>query len=150
MSEKREILHNAFVIKKAYDSLWDDISEKYKLTRAEIDVIGFLANNPNLDTARNVVEYRMIAKSHVSKAVEQLIERGFLMSSKDSKDRRQIHLMLTEAAKSVADDIIRRQIKFTEKMISGISEEERRIYIKIAEKIARNASDIIEEKLDFE
>lgn len=147
MSEKREILHNAFVIKKAYDSLWDDISEKYKLTRAEIDVIGFLANNPNLDTARNVVEYRMIAKSHVSKAVEQLIERGFLMSSKDSKDRRQIHLMLTDAAKSAVEDIIQRQITFTEKMISGISEEERRMYIKISEKIAQNASGIMEDKI---
>lgn len=147
MSEKREILHNAFVIKKAYDSLWDDISEKYKLTRAEIDVIGFLANNPNLDTARNVVEYRMIAKSHVSKAVEQLIERGFLMSSKDSKDRRQIHLMLTDAAKSAVEDIIQRQIEFTEKMINGISEEERSFYLRISEKIAQNASGIMEDKI---
>ncbi|MGN1410509.1 MAG: MarR family winged helix-turn-helix transcriptional regulator [Eubacteriales bacterium] len=147
MSEKREILHNAFVIKKAYDSLWDDISEKYKLTRAEIDVIGFLANNPNLDTARNVVEYRMIAKSHVSKAVEQLIERGFLMSSKDSKDRRQIHLMLTDAAKSAVEDIIQRQIAFTEKMINGISEEERSFYLRISEKIAQNASGIMEDKI---
>lgn len=146
MSEKREILHSAFVIKKAYDSLWDDISEKYRLTRAEIDVIGFLANNPKLDTASNVVEYRMIAKSHVSKAVEQLVERGFLMSSKDTKDRRQIHLMLTEEAKAAVEDIIRRQMKFAEQITNGISEEERRMYVKISEKIAQNASGIMEDK----
>lgn len=146
MSEKREILHSAFVIKKAYDSLWDDISEKYGLTRAEIDVIGFLANNPKLDTASNVVEYRMIAKSHVSKAVEQLVERGFLMSSKDTKDRRQIHLMLTEEAKAAVEDIIRRQMKFAEQITNGISEEERRMYVKISEKIAQNASGIMEDK----
>ena len=57
MSETREILHNAFVLKKAYDSIWDDISEKFDLTRAEIDVIAFLTNNPKLDTASSVVEY---------------------------------------------------------------------------------------------
>ena len=105
MSETREILHNAFVLKKAYDSIWDDISEKFALTRAEIDVIAFLANNPKLDTASSVVEYRMIAKSHVSKAVEHLISRGFVVGNKDSKDRRQVHLVLTDKAKEAVHEI---------------------------------------------
>ena len=109
MSETREILHNAFVLKKAYDSIWDDISEKFDLTRAEIDVIAFLANNPKLDTASSVVEYRMIAKSHVSKAVEHLISRGFVVGNKDSKDRRQVHLVLTDEAKEAVREIAARQ-----------------------------------------
>lgn len=145
MSGKREILHNAFVIKKAYDSMWDDISAKYDLTRAEIDVIAFLANNPELDTASCIVDYRMIAKSHVSKAVEQLIKRGFLIGTKDEKDRRQIHLKLTENINEAVEDIRKRQLEFVEKLNKGIDEEERRIFDKIFQKITENVRSLMQE-----
>ena len=147
MSETREILHNAFVLKKAYDSIWDDISEKFDLTRAEIDVIAFLANNPKLDTASSVVEYRMIAKSHVSKAVEHLISRGFVVGNKDSKDRRQVHLMLTEEAKEAVREIAARQKEFVKKVNDGITDEEFKIFKKISEKIIKNIESTVSDKV---
>ena len=147
MSETREILHNAFVLKKAYDSIWDDISEKFALTRAEIDVIAFLANNPKLDTASSVVEYRMIAKSHVSKAVEHLISRGFVVGNKDSKDRRQVHLVLTDEAKEPVHEIAARQKEFVRRVNDGITDEEFKMFKKISEKIIKNIEATASEKV---
>ena len=147
MSETREILHNAFVLKKAYDSIWDDISEKFALTRAEIDVIAFLANNPKLDTASSVVEYRMIAKSHVSKAVEHLISRGFVVGNKDSKDRRQVHLVLTDEAKEAVNEIAARQKEFVRRVNDGITDEEFKMFKKISEKIIKNIEATASEKV---
>ena len=74
MNRTGQILHSSYAIKKAYDGLWDKIQETYALTRVEIDVLSFLANNPDCDTASCIVEYRKIAKSHVSGAVESLLE----------------------------------------------------------------------------
>lgn len=145
MAETREILHTAFVIKKAYDSIWDDISERFELTHAEIDVIAFLSNNPMQDTASNIVEYRMIAKSHVSKAVERLIARGMLVGNKDPKDKRQIHLMLTDEASTVVGEIRKRQLEFKDMIIDGVTEEEIALFRKISEKIVENAASLIEE-----
>ena len=147
MSETREILHNAFVLKKAYDSIWDDISEKFALTRAEIDVIAFLANNPKLDTASSVVEYRMMAKSHVSKAVEHLISRGFVVGNKDSKDRRQVHLVLTDEAKEAVHEIAARQKEFVRRVNDGITDEEFKMFKKISEKIIKNIEATASEKV---
>ncbi len=146
MAETPEILHTAFVIKKAYDSVWDDISEKFSLTRAEIDVLAFIANNPLLNTASNVVDYRMIAKSHVSKAVEHLMERGYVVGNKDQKDRRQVHLALTETADEVVREITKRQHEFKKMMCDGITEEEFRMFKKVAEKIVKNSGLLINDK----
>ena len=149
MSETREILHNAFVLKKAYDSIWDDISEKFDLTRAEIDVIAFLTNNPKLDTASSVVEYRMIAKSHVSKAVEHLISRGFVVGNKDSKDRRQVHLVLTDEAKEAVREIAARQKEFVKKVNDGITDEEFKMFKKISEKIMHKLFEAVAMHFEF-
>ncbi len=138
MSETREILHNAFVLKKAYDSIWDDISDKFDLTRAEIDVLSFLYNNPKLDTASSIVEYRMIAKSHVSKAVEHLMARGFLIGSKNEKDRRQVHLVVTDSAKEAVHEIVNRQKEFVKLLTDGITEEEFKLFKKISGKLICN------------
>ena len=72
------------------------------LTMREINVLLFLANNPRLDTARDVTEYRGIAKSQVSEAVEILTGRGLLCRTADAADRRVIHLAITEAGGPLA------------------------------------------------
>lgn len=79
--------------------------EQHEMTRAEIDVIAFLTANPEMNTAHKIVEYRMIAKSHVSKAVESLLLRGLLTREKEPNDRRCMHLILTESCTGIVREI---------------------------------------------
>ena len=144
MFDTRGILHNSFVIKKAYDSLWDGISSAFDLTRAEIDVMAFLAHNPDFDTATAIVDYRMIAKSHVSKAVDSLMARGFVTRTQDEHDRRCIHLALTEQAAEAVGAILSRQEEFARALEEGFTQEEMAQFYAIAERIAKNAEKMME------
>ena len=50
---------------KGYARLLEPICKKWDLTRNELDVMLFLANNPDYDRAADIVTNRGLAKSHV-------------------------------------------------------------------------------------
>lgn len=55
-----------------YAALTEGVRKKYALTRADFDVLMFLYNNPQYDTAAQVVKYRRLVKSQVSVSVAEL------------------------------------------------------------------------------
>ena len=63
---------------KLHESMLKEICETYQLTMIEANIISFLYNNPGRDTARDIVELRMLSKGNVSQAVESLIQKGML------------------------------------------------------------------------
>ena len=80
-------LQNLF---RLYDKLLKKVCMKYDLSLIEADVICFLRNNPQKDTAADIVELRMLSKGAVSKAVEVLVQRSLLERIPDGKDRRKM------------------------------------------------------------
>ena len=54
---------------KLYTRMELEVCARHGLTRLETDILLFLANNPAYDTAKDIVEVRMIAKSHVSASI---------------------------------------------------------------------------------
>ena len=63
-------------MKRLYEEQFEEICQKYQITQNEADILAFLANNPDYDTARDIVEIRMITKSYISKSVENLIKKN--------------------------------------------------------------------------
>ena len=61
---------------KGYARLLEPVCKKFDLTRNELDVILFLANNPNFDRAVDIVNNRGLTKSHVSMSVASLESRA--------------------------------------------------------------------------
>ena len=51
---------------KLHESMLKEICETYQLTMIEANIISFLYNNPGRDTARDIVELRMLSKGNVS------------------------------------------------------------------------------------
>ena len=45
-------------MKKLYGKLFETLLTQYDMTRLEMDILLFLANNPQWDTARDIVELR--------------------------------------------------------------------------------------------
>ena len=54
----------------------EEATEKLSITQTEIEIIMFLFNNPDYDTAKDISELRKFPKSCVSKAVDNLIKKG--------------------------------------------------------------------------
>ena len=72
-------------VKTLYSEFVSPVCAKYGLTRIELDILLFLANNTRYDTATDIVEVRFLAKSQVSAAIKNLAACGGNTSWKIAK-----------------------------------------------------------------
>ena len=129
--------------KKLYERMFRAFLEEIQLTQNEADVLLFLKNNKPLDTAKDIVEYRAISKSMVSKSVESLLARGYLSYEEDENDRRCLHLMLEASAEPVIKKLQKIQNEFLEVIHHDITQEELEILDKVLNKMNKNMSNEI-------
>ncbi|MBS7007379.1 MarR family winged helix-turn-helix transcriptional regulator [Anaerostipes sp.] len=87
---QNHILTYANHFKHLYRQSFQPLSEQYGLSQLEIDILLFLRNNPEHNTAKDISSMRGFAKSNVSKAVESLRVQGYLSSFQDP-DNRKVH-----------------------------------------------------------
>ncbi|MGI6010053.1 MAG: MarR family winged helix-turn-helix transcriptional regulator [Ruminococcus sp.] len=124
---------------KLHESMLKEICEKYHMSLIEAKIISFLHNNPGKDTAADIVELRMLQKGNVSQAVEVLFQKSLLLRRQDQEDRRRIHLILTDQAKPIVEEMERIWAEFEKEIFSGLSQEEKSAFNKVNEKIKENA-----------
>lgn len=124
--------------RKLYDRMTNEVSSKYGLARMELDILMFLAENPDIDTAKDIVELKFMAKSGISKAIDTLTKKGYLGVFQDEEDRRVFHLQLKEAAGAVIDAMMDVQGRVTEIIFRGITDDEVRVLRNLAARISFN------------
>lgn len=129
---------DVLLFKGVYDQALDPVAQKWKLTRMELDLLLFLANNPAHNTAAEAVRLRRWTRSHVSAAVHSLQSRN-LLSAEHPKDNRKTRLLFPlPAAREIIRDGQAAQRSFYQTMLQGFTREEEQLMEDIAEKIARN------------
>ena len=137
-----ELLSITNLFNKLYSGSINVVAVEFGMSKVEVDVLLFLHNNPQYDTARDIVEYRHIAKSYVSKAVELLVKRGALSIREDEKDRRISHLEVTKEAAVPLKKALEAQAGVMEKIFRGITEEEKQMFEKILCRMSSNLETI--------
>ena len=110
-------------IAHAYNQLCLPVLEKYDMPKVSFDILMFLANNPQYQTARDIVSVRRLKANLVSFHVEKLVQEGFLVRQNVQGDRRKIALVCTEKAQPVIESGRKVQKLFHERMTQGIREE---------------------------
>lgn len=98
------------------------LSLAYGLSMRELNVLLFLANHPDYDTARDITEYKGISKSQVSQAVDFLVETDYLTRRTDAEDRRVVHLRITQAGWEVARQAQDIQNQCGQALLEGMTE----------------------------
>lgn len=131
---------------KAYEAACQPVCKKYQLNQTCLDVILFLANNPEYNTAKDLWEIRGIRSGNASVAIETLVKRGYLKREADAQDRRRQRLILTERAGAAIELGRQAQTTFGEQVTDGIAEEEMQLYWKISEQIRENVIRIAQGK----
>ncbi len=139
-----DTMHRA---QKGYARLLDPLCRKWDLTRNEMDVLLFLANNPGYDRAVDIVNGRGLSKSHVSLSVANLEKRGLLCRREDPQDRRTVHLALTEAALPPVQAGQMAQRWFYSYLHAGVTQEQLDLMRAFAERVSENVKNI-EEVID--
>lgn len=136
--------------KKKYAAMLEPLCRKHELTRNELDILLFLANNPGFDRAADIVSIRRIAKSHVSLSVGNLEKRGLLIRESEEGDRRAAHLKLTDAAQSIAGEGQHLQKEFYTRMFAGLTKKELDQWGAVLTRICSNIENIDVESESFE
>lgn len=138
MQTRTALLRLAYRLKQGYAAALQPVERTYGLTRNEIDVLLFLANNPDYDTARDMVELLGLSKSHVCKSVDRLTRLGFLSGRTDRTDRRLIRLTLLPGAEAAVRAAQIAQQAFFDGLYRGVTQEEQAVLDGVLEKLAAN------------
>lgn len=63
---------------QAYNAVCKPLCQELGLSQTALDILLFLANNPDYKTARDIVEVRHIKANLVSMNVDKLVQEGYL------------------------------------------------------------------------
>jgi len=121
-----------------YTATVSPVCEKYGLTYMEFTVLMFLANNPQFDTASDIVRYRHLTKSHVSMSVRSLQDKGLLKGEYHKPNRRTIHLTVLEDADPIVTDGRSAQQNYGSILFSGFDESEYAMFVAYMKRIDNN------------
>lgn len=128
-------------VMSALDQWFDMLSGSVGLSNSELKVLAFLHAKPSSDTAQWTATQLGISKALVSKVVEQLCTKGYLVQVQDKDDRRCYHLIVQDAAKPLLAGINEQFIQSWEIISRGISDEEFKQYLNVMSKIIRNIAE---------
>jgi len=129
-------LYYVRLIKRLYEQTLQSAAKELDLSFPEADVLCFLRENPEFDTARDVALYREVSRAYVSKAVESLVSKGYLVIRQDENDRRYQHLTITLQAESKAESLHTTQVEFYTTVTQNLSDEEMATMMALIEKCA--------------
>ena len=127
---------------KGYSRLLEPICKKWNLTRNELDVLLFLANNPEYDRAVDIVNNRGLSKSHVSLSIANMEKRGLLERLEDPADRRTVHLRLLPSSEEITAAGQMAQKRFFSYLHQGVSQEQIDMMVDFARKVHENIRNI--------
>lgn len=133
-----DYLMNIRRIMKLHEGMLKQICAKHDLSLIEANIISFLYNNPEKDTAGDIVELRMLSKGNVSQGVELLAGKELLLRIPDKEDRRKVHLSLSEKSFPITEEMKKERLKFQEELFSGFSEEDKKILEDLSRRIMEN------------
>ena len=115
-------------ITRYYEILKSSVCEKYQLRQMEYDILMFLYNNPQHNTAADIVRYRKSTKSHVSMSLKVLEEKGLIERRIDKDNKKRVEIYILDSADDIIKDGIRVQKQFakpevTEKQLHSVCAE---------------------------
>ena len=125
-------------VKALYAKCVESVCEKHHITRMELDILLFLANNPRYDTAADIIEIRYLSKSQVSASIKILELEGYLQKNYAPGNRKTAHLAIREKASGLIADGRAAQEKFMAIMFREIPQEDIEIMKKCNARMLRN------------
>ncbi len=123
---------------EAYHSLLTPLSKETGLSPLALDILLFIANNPESATARDVCSMRGFKSGIVSVHVERLVVEGLLLRAADPADRRKTRLIPTDGARGIIERGLAIQAEFAVALMAGISAEELRAFSSVMDAIGKN------------
>ena len=127
----------------AYKAAQKKVCKAWNVPEVSLDILLFLANNPEYTTARDIVEVRSIKANLVSQHVDRMVREGYLCRKEVQGDRRKRDLSLTEKAMPIVEAGRKMQTGFFETLFHGVSEGEKQAFFETMDMMSRNMDKIL-------
>lgn len=124
-----------------YELLSGKVCDKYKLTQMEYDILMFLHNNPQNNTAAEIVKIRKSTKSHVSTSLKNLENKKLIERKQSEENKKHVEIFLLDKAELIVEEGINAQKQFAQNVLSGLTEEEKDMCLRVFNKICNNAEE---------
>lgn len=142
---KNGIMAWAHSAKRLCSKSMETIMEAFGLSYVEIGILLFLHENPQWDTSRDIADTLLLAKSNVSTAVENLVQRGYLQRQADPGDRRLVHLKLMAPAQILIERGMAEWQKLWEALFAGFLPEEMETLEQFGTRICDNVQKVLKQ-----
>lgn len=144
MDEQIESILQGGKFKKLLDEQIVELRQKYDMKKAELEILYFLARCGEHNTSTDIHYQLMMNRGHISQAVDSLCRRKFIIAIPDKNDRRFVHYEISDSAREIVTEVVRRREEMNKQIFEGISEEELKVFKEVASKIRKNIEKIIE------
>ena len=128
-----------------YELLSGEVCDRYELTQMEYDILMFLYNNPQHNTAAEIVKVRKSTKSHVSTSLKKLENKGLVERIQSKDNKKHIEIVMLDKAELIVEAGINAQKQFAQNVLSGLTEEQKLMCINVFDKICNNAEEHLRE-----
>lgn len=135
MVDIREVFHYVSLKRKIY---FDKFMEETELNLMEIEIIIFLYENPRNNTFTEIMKSKGYAKSYVSKAISNLVEKQYITKQGIEQNKKIYKLFLLDKSKKIVDEYMKCVDAFRKDAFVDISDEELEIFEKVMKKISDN------------
>ncbi|MGX7081379.1 transcriptional regulator SlyA [Gemella morbillorum] len=129
-----------------YAMLTRNICDKFGLTQMEYAILMFLHNNPQYNTAADIVRGRKATKSHVSAALKLLEDNGLVMKKQSADNKKRIEIVLLESAQEIIQEGLSVQKEFIKNIFQDLTDEEMSMWKGIFTKICGNAEKCLQDR----
>lgn len=138
MEESFDVLTGSQLSRKILEKRCEKLNEYYGVRLVEMDILDFLSRAGIHDTAKDIMGELHISKAHISKSVENLRGKGYLIVTEDADDHRCIHLSITEKAKPLLRAFVAERKRLQEILFAGVTQEEKEVLFRVTRKIISN------------
>ena len=128
-----------------HKTLTRSVCDQYELTQMEYDILMFLYNNPQYNTAADIVKVRKSTKSHVSTSLRLLEDKGLVEKKQSEDNKKHIEIILLDSAQEIVQAGLNVQNEFVKNIFRGLTEEEMVLCKSVFSKICNNAENCLKE-----
>ena len=119
-------------MRKLLEKKSEVLVQKYGVRNVELEILLFLYHSSCGDTAKD------ISKAHISKSVDNLRAKGFVVLIEDDNDRRKRHIELTQKAEEAAKEMLEVHNDCKRIIMRYVTEEEKTVMDRVMQKMLRS------------
>lgn len=138
---------NAFLVsftkaKKTYKKFISPTLNDLGLTHNEFEILVFLQENLEYNTAKDIVEFSGLSKGLISRSIESLLKKEMLTIKKDDKDKRIVRLYISDSAIETIDLLNKISNEFCRLLLEDLKDEELIVFDNILNKMIKNLNNL--------